>query len=374
MATLVVAAAWGYGAVRLGQSNFQPGPRIGLVQGNFTTSLKHDPEAKDEIFAQHRALMGETIPFQPDVVVWPETMFPYPMFQVQSGVEDVDLETVLPGVPVKVWRSSQTRETLERFASEVNAALVMGVDTLVARSNGYDHFNSAAFVKPDAGLSDRYDKLHRVPFGEYIPLRDTLPFLHKLTPFGDSFGIAAGNGVHVFEHKSWRFIPLICFEDTVPHLVRSMANAAAATESADVLVNLTNDGWFHGSSELDQHLITSQFRCIENRMPMVRAVNTGISAFIDGNGAVREPETIRDLDALLVRERQARTTIRDPQTGKYYRQWAAAFVSTVPLDPRESLYTRFGDWFAMLCASGALLTLIAALWRIPQKSAAVTAA
>ncbi|HVJ68522.1 MAG TPA: apolipoprotein N-acyltransferase, partial [Caulifigura sp.] len=194
---VLVGAAWGYGAVRVSQSSFVAGPRVGLIQGNFTTSLKHDPDAKDDIYAQHRALMGETIPHQPDVIVWPETMYPYPMFQAKPGVEDVDLETIAPGMPVKMWRNSQSRNSLEKTAGEVNSALVIGIDTLVARRDGYDHFNSAAFVTPEAGLSDRYDKIHRVPFGEYIPLRDTLPFLHKLTPFGDSFGIAAGSSVHV---------------------------------------------------------------------------------------------------------------------------------------------------------------------------------
>lgn len=371
VALALVGAAWSYGAVRISQSSFQAGPRVALVQGNFTTSLKHDPDAKDEIYAQHRALMGETIPHQPDVIVWPETMFPYPMFQTKPDVEDVDLETVAPGMPVAMWRSTQSRDNLERTAGEVNAALVIGIDTLIARRDGYDHFNSAAFVTPDKGLSDRYDKIHRVPFGEYIPLRDTLPFLHKLTPFGDTFGITAGANVHVFQHKNWRMVPLICFEDTVPHLVRQMAVTASKDAPADILVNLTNDGWFHGSSELDQHLITAQFRCIENRMPMVRAVNTGISAFIDGNGAVREPEAIIDLDAVVKNDRPARKTIRDPQTGRYYKQWSAAFVSTVPLDSRTSLYQRFGDWFAMLCAAGCLVAAVAGLWRTAPTPSAI---
>jgi apolipoprotein N-acyltransferase len=369
----LVAASWMYGAIRLGQSDFQAGPRVGLIQGNFTTSLKHDPDAKDQIYAQHRALTGETIPYQPDVIVWPETMFPMPMFQMAKGVEDVDLETIAPHIPPPFWKSDYSQKTLERMSSEVNAALVIGIDTYVARRDGYDHFNSALMVSPDKGLGDRYDKIHRVPFGEYIPLRETIPFLHKLTPFGDSFGIAAGTHVHVFHHKDWRMLPLICFEDTVPQLVRSMA-ATAETEKGpvDILVNMTNDGWFHGSSELDQHLITAQFRCIENRMPMVRAVNTGISAFIDGNGAVRDPEVIRDLDALMKDDRPARTTIRDPQTGRYYKQWNAAFISTVPLDPRTSLYQHGGDWFAMICTAVCLILCVAGFWRSAPKPAAAS--
>jgi apolipoprotein N-acyltransferase len=372
-ALAIVATTWIYGAVRLGQSNFTAGPRIGLIQGNFTTSLKHDDNFKDEIYSQHRALTGETIPHQPDVIVWPETMFPMPMFQTAADVEDVDLETIAPHVPSKMWKSDLSQKTVERMSQEVDAALIIGVDTLIARRDGYDHFNSAAFATPDKGLGDRYDKIHRVPFGEYIPLRDTIPFLHKLTPFGDTFGIAAGTHVHVFQYKDWKMMPLICFEDTVPHLVRSMAATAAAEKGpVDILVNLTNDGWFHGSSELDQHLITAQFRCIENRMPMVRAVNTGISAFIDGNGAVREPEVIRDLDALMKTDRPVRTTIRDPQTGQYYKQWNAAFVSTVPLDPRTSLYQRFGDWFATLCTAACLILCIAGFWRPAPKLTTAT--
>jgi apolipoprotein N-acyltransferase len=135
-ALATVAAAWVYGAVRLGASSFEAGPRIGLIQGNFTTSLKHDPDAKDEIYAQHRALMGETIPHQPDVIVWPETMFPFPMFQMLPDVEDVDLETVAPQIPAEVWKGGQTQKNLERTAEEVNAALIIGVDTLVATRQG----------------------------------------------------------------------------------------------------------------------------------------------------------------------------------------------------------------------------------------------
>jgi apolipoprotein N-acyltransferase len=140
-----------------------------------------------------------------------------------------------------------------------------------------------------------------------------------------------------------------------------MTQTASAEKPVDVLVNLTNDGWFHGSSELNQHLITASFRCIENRKPMVRAVNTGISAFIDGNGQVRDPSTIIDLDAMLDRERKPRATIRDPETGEFYKQWNAAFIADVPLDSRTSFYAKWGDWFAASCATLCILLLIIGL-------------
>jgi apolipoprotein N-acyltransferase len=270
---------------------------------------------------------------------------------------------LIEGLPVERWRHQGVQDALLRMAHETNAALAIGIDAFLAGRKSYEHFNSTVFVTPEKGIEDRYDKLHRVPFGEYIPLRDVLPFLQALTPFGDGFGIAAGAGVHVFSLKQWRLLPLICFEDTVPHLVRSMLRSAAVEKPADVMVNLTNDGWFHGSSELDQHLITAQFRCVENRKPMVRAVNTGISAFIDGNGQVRDPEVVIDLDAMLSRETKPRNTIRDPQTGRYHKEWNAAFVGTVPLDNRFSLYGVTGDVFAGLCATLCLLTALGGVWQ-----------
>ncbi|MBX3442028.1 MAG: apolipoprotein N-acyltransferase [Planctomyces sp.] len=357
VAVVLLAASVTYGYVRIGQSDFKAGPRIALIQGNFTTSLKHDPQAWSDIYSKHRALTGMSVPHQPDVIVWPETMYRMPLFQAGASTDE-QLDRLLPNVPAERWRDPAVSEDLRRLSSEANAALIIGIDALIAEGDAYSHYNSAAFVKPEDGLSGRYDKIHRVPFGEYIPLRETLPFLRSLTPFGDDFGIAAGDAVHVFRHQDWTFLPLICFEDTVPHLVRSMERTAAAERPVDVLVNLTNDGWFHGSSELEQHLITATFRCIENRTPMVRAVNTGISAFIDGNGQVREPNTVIDLDAMLNREQKLRTSIRDPETGKFHKQWNAAFIADVPLDSRTSLYTKLGDWFGVLCSSLCVLLIV----------------
>ena len=124
------------------------------------------------------------------------------------------------------------------------------------------------------------------------------------------------------------------------------------------------DDMGHAAACFDQHLITASFRCIETRVPMVRAVNTGISAFIDGDGVVREPSLFLDLDALMRRPAgsgktdpttaaaagiDARTSMRDPKTGRYYKGLNAVLVSEVPLDNRTSLYVRWGDWFAAVC-------------------------
>jgi apolipoprotein N-acyltransferase len=135
-------------------------------------------------------------------------------------------------------------------------------------------------------------------------------------------------------------------------------------KACDVLVNLTNDAWFHGSSELDQHLITAAFRCVETRTPMARCVNGGISAFIDGNGQIREPDQILVMKEPFEGTRPQLTdvkTMRDPATGKWRRQFSGIIFGQVPLDPRTSLYVQYGDWFAGLCLTLTLVFLARSL-------------
>ncbi|MCA9113995.1 MAG: apolipoprotein N-acyltransferase, partial [Planctomycetaceae bacterium] len=247
----------------------------------------------------------------------------------------------------------------------------------VADPDGLKRYNSAAFVRPDLGYVGRFDKMHRVVFGEYVPLRSVLPFLQSLTPY-NSAGIDAGTSPKIFDSGGYRYAPLICFEDTIPRLVRQIVNFEPQdAEKPDVLVNLTNDSWFHGSSELDQHLITAAFRCVETRRPMVRAVNGGISAVIDGDGAILEPEKLIDRDAAERAEMGLlpRTSMRDETTGEFHRQFNGVLIRTVPLDPRTSLYVRWGDWFGNLCLLACGLIVVAGtVLRLRGRSKAKTPA
>lgn len=347
----------GYGYMRRHQGEFEIGPRVGLIQGNFTASLQPDHHDWGKIFEMHHALTGQTIPYQPDLIVWPEAMFRYPLMEHDSSLDDVTLDTLHPIINAADWKQRRSQEKLAEIADKSDAALIVGVNVYEARKDDYYLFNSAAFVEPGKGMLDRYDKIHRVPFGEYIPLQEQFPFIQSLTPFRGDFGIDAGQTIHVFDHEDWRMVPLICFEDTVPHLVRKMVRSASQSEPVDLLVNLTNDGWFHGSSELDQHLITSTFRAIETRTPLVRAVNTGISAIIDGDGVIRPPEHFIDFDAILEKA-EPRTSMRDPKTGKFHRQLNCALVGDVPLDPRSSFYVRLGDWFGAFCLIASIAVFI----------------
>ena len=348
-------ATLSYGYARRAQADFQPGPRVALIQGNFLASLRVAPPPAEDVFRTHLILMAQAVREQPDIIVWPESMFPWPLLEAAEGITDDQLAEVAPYAKPDVWRNDYFRDMLATESQRTGAALVMGLNAARAETSRIHQYNSAQFIRPDVGLAGRYDKLHRVPFGEYIPLRESLPWLSRFTPYRGEWGLDRGQGPAVFEYGKWRMTPIICFEDTVPHLVRSAVAAGSDNETGkeiDLLVNLTNDGWFHGSSELDQHLITATFRAVECRTPLVRAVNTGISAIIDGDGAILDPEVFIDGDARKNQPRPARTRARDPETGAWHKQLNAALVHTVPLDSRRSLYVRFGDWFAILCCAG----------------------
>ena len=132
----------------------------------------------------------------------------------------------------------------------------------------------------------------------------------------------------------------ICFEDTVPQVIARLFREAAADRQPDVLINLSNDGWFHGSAELDMHLAIGVFRAVEHRVPLARAVNTGLSALVDGNGEIR---------AFLPKDTEGLLAV------------------TVPLDDRRSLYTRFGDWLGLSCLAVTIGLVPLGIFRKPRR-------
>lgn len=356
LATGLFVVALGYGQWQLSRASFTPGPRAALIQCNFPASLQADPNDAAPIYNAHNKLTGLAVREQPDLIVWPESMFRWPLFDVAPGMTNAELEQAAPAMPPERWRDPTVKQALENDSLKAGAALIYGAQTFVPKEGKVQEYNSAVFVTPTNGVTNRYDKIHRVPFGEYLPLKETLPWLQMLTPYPPDWGLSAGTKAAVFEYKGWRLLPVICFEDTVPHLVRGLVSSASqgdVGQQVDVLVNLSNDGWFHGSSELDQHLVTSVFRAVECRTPLIRAVNTGISAFVDGNGAILDPEKFIDGD------RQNRTSARDTAAGDWLKEISCAQVGTIPLDRRTSWYVAYGDWFGMTCGLVVLGLMIA---------------
>lgn len=347
----LVAGALIYGNIRRQSAAFTEGPRVALLQGNFVASLRLSEKDVYDRMYMYEYLTGRSVLEQPDIIIWPEGVFSAPIANHAEGMTDEQLANVAPRIPVDYWKDPLPKQKLQELSERAGASLVVGLQAFDATPEYLSKYNSAALVQPGEGITDRYDKIHLVPFGEYLPLVDWLPALDSVSPIANEFGYDTGKHAVEFKHNEWRFVPMICYEDTVPHLVRSMIHATTRThenkQPVDFLVNLSNDGWFHGSSEHDQHLVTASFRAVECRMPLVRAANMGISAIIDGDGIIREPDVFIDADA---RENNtAKSSMRDPDTGRFYRQNNAVLVDTIPLDPRRSFYVATGDWFAGSC-------------------------
>jgi len=179
-----------------------------------------------------------------------------------------------------------------------------------------DVFNSAALINPAGQLTGRYDKIHLVPFGEYVPFRSVFPFMDMLTQQVGTF--ARGQSRAPLDAGGQRLGIFICYESIFPDEVREFAH-----EGADVLVNLSNDGWYGDSGAWKQHMQMTQMRAIENRRWLLMGTNTGLTASIDPYGRVA-----------AATERKIRTALEAPY----------ALLSGT------TFYTRHGDWFAFLCA------------------------
>ncbi len=359
---LLFSAVLGYGYVRRSQAEFKTGPRVALIQGNFPPEVKHDPSQGRKIFNMHHRMTGTAVQYQPDVIVWPESMYPNAITKNKPGMTDEQIQGSVPFMHVKLWKELNNPEIMNDISLQAGAAMFLGLSRIDADEETYQAYNSVAFVDPKKGYQGTYDKIHRVIFGEYVPLKETFPFLKMFSPYPGGYELSAGKGSIVFPYKDWNFTPIICFEDTVPHLVRKIvASGKKNNQKIDCMINATNDGWFRGSSELNQHMITSLFRSIECRTPMVRAVNTGISCIIDGNGMIVEPVAFVDVDFKLKntgKNEKERKSLRDPKTGQYHKELNAVVVGDVPLDNRESFYLNNGDWFAAGCGFGTFSILI----------------
>ena len=386
----VLAGVLLYGVVRRGGAPFPAGPRVALVQTDHPSGLHGDPGLRDGRFHECRLLSAAATPYRPDLVVWPESAFPYPVCEVEGEVSDEEIAALANPIPVGYVRDDIGAAAMASLAETAGAYLLTGVGGLsFADPDGpgplpaaLTRYGSAAMAAPAGGvgpdglargaLAGRYDKRHRVVFGEYIP---DLPGLASLTPFtetpGRAFGIGAGAEPVAFMIRSvgaepdgkgarphYSVAPLICYEDTVPHLVRDTVNALPANGAGepggpDLLAVLSNDGWFDESAEQQQHLAVSLFRAVETRTPLVRASNTGVSAVIDGDGVPRDPDVYLNGDG----KRAEGSALPD--------ETACVLIADVPLDPRRSLYLMCGDWLAFLCAAAACGGFVLNLRRRP---------
>jgi apolipoprotein N-acyltransferase len=347
----------GYGAWRLSfePSSPQPVP-VALIQTSRDVRFELSPEEiQREMlarFRQARDLTREARRRWPDaaVVFWPEGAFPQPdpipaqtderlspekrelIIQLREGIPNAYLIAVglLPMIG-----DGPDFETLNTPLPLLTGAMSFDPAT-------DDEYNSALWLDTGGSITGRYAKMHLVMFGEYIPFGDWFPFVYRWAPIPG--GLAAGRNAEAFECRGLWFSPSICFESTVGHLIRRhVIQLKEAGREPDVLVNLTNDGWFYGSNCLDLHLACNVFRAVELRKPMLVAANTGFSAHIDGSGRLIECGP---------------------------RRQPAALRADVRADGRTSPYLVVGDWPAIgmtvVALGGWILSLMQTLLTKPR--------
>ncbi len=327
----MLGLALAYGTYRLHSANFRKGPRVALLQSSFVQRYKEgkSPAELNAIYSRMVARAGRAEP-RPDLIVWPETSYPYSYIAVESGLPDTALELQVKemnpnfNVAQRLLQRDSILADLHGMTDRSGVAMLVGSLFYDHRSDGLSRYNAAILFQPGAATIQTVNKLHLVPFGEYVPLIETFPWLVRLTPYNGSHipSLRFGQGPGWMDLGPYRLAAAICFEDTVPHVVRRFFHESKDGRHPDLLVNLSNDGWFHGSSEHEMHLAVSVFRSVENRVPLVRAANTGVSAIVDGNGRVLQSLPTLKQDVL---------------------------IGEAPLDDRSSLYSSWGDWFGQTC-------------------------
>jgi apolipoprotein N-acyltransferase len=316
-----------YGAIRIAQieSRMEAAPkrRIGVVQGNMSIRQMADRRWRPEILRAQQRKSQELEAQGAQLVVWGETAYPNSgVFKRQSTHEPPE------GDP---WRVHQ----------DFTVPVVVGAVTRDATRKAPYPWNTALLIDSDGQILAMYDKVYRLIFGEYIPLVDPMWYL-SIVPSASH--LEQGDGPSVMELGDDRLGPFICYEDILPRYVRQ-----TALQRVHVFVNLTNDAWFGKTAEPAQHLGLAVFRTVEHRRPMVRAVNTGISAYVDPTGRVVTKTGVTDPD------------IEGPQPPD-------GFVAEVPMmDPaRQTIYGLTGESWNGLC----VVSILFMGWRGRPRDAA----
>ncbi len=295
----------GYGFYRLHQD--RPGSviKVAVVQGDIEQDKKWDPAYQKSVISVYKDLSFAAARETPALIVWPET-----------------------SVPFFFGADKERTADMISFERQFNSYLLFGSVTVKNRTDTAAlsrprYANSSILLDKNGNITYFYDKMHLVPFGEFIPLRPLLSFVDLTGAIGD---FVPGDGHTKAMTPFGSFGTLICYEITFPGLVRKFF-----TKGGDFIVTITNDAWFGRTPGPYQHFSMAVFRAIENRKPVVRAANTGISGFIDSSGRILG------------------------KTGLFTRTY---LVSSVKTDRTLSPYTKYGDIFSYLSIVGTLLMLI----------------
>ena len=291
----------------VGSANNWQGPEWDRHIAEFTRLAGEQCKTYIAGIPQNGAPTGEIIcppyPTHPDLVAWPESPAPY------------------------FGDDPRFREAMQSIAAVAHAPMIVGGIGMElsnqdqGKDQNWNDYNSAFIIGVDGERVGRYDKIHLVPFGEYIPFQNLLTFAHKLTGRVGLFTRGTERNAFLLPTQSGgshRYGVFICYEAVFADEVRQFAR-----HGAEVFVNISDDGWYGDTSAPWQHLNMARMRAIENRRWLLRDTNSGITAVIDPYGRVRQSIPRHQTDAL-----PAEFAFRNDIT----------------------FYTAHGDVFAWLCA------------------------
>lgn len=291
---LLVTACLLYGHTRVQEFRDPAGPRLStlLVQPNIPQDVKWNPEYLDATMQRLFHLSTVQTPSKTNLIIWPESATPF-FFQDEPAYHE------------------QVTRTLQHSG----AWLLFGSPSYT-QSNSRTFYNNSAFLlRPDGSEAGKYDKVHLVPWGEYVPLQRLFPFINRLVSGIGEF--SSGTGIKLLPAGDTMLAPLICYEIIFPNLTRQFVRMGG-----HCIVNITNDAWFGHTSAAYQLLSMAVLRAVENKRFLVRAANTGISAAIAPTGEILA------------------------QTELFTE---AALPATIIALDQLTLYCRIGDVFAGLC-------------------------
>jgi len=355
---VAVVATIIYGRWRISQEDqcIKPGPYVASLQSNVPQSVKRSFKSGEDLFNGLMEHSKVAVQAGAELIVWPETM-------VQAI-----LDTSIWPLLVSAEDNKAFDKALKEHSRDTAFVLVGAYGGLIKQDDSDPYlarYNSAFLYRPDGQKDNsRYDKIHLVPFGEFLPFRKSCRwlynFLMKFTPYNYDYSLDAGTEYTIFEMtnpynetRDYKFSVMICYEGTVPAIARRFALDKQGTKRIDWLVNISNDGWFVRfkddkvlpSAELVQHAVVCAFRAVENRLAVVRSVNTGISCLIDSSGRIR--------NGFLAGNLPPKTMERTGMPG-----W---FLDRIMIDRRTTFFSKFGEWLGFCCQVCLILLIIVPL-------------
>ena len=305
-----------------------PLARVAMVQPYIPQEIKWDETKGPEIVKVLDETTRKAAATRPDLILWPEASTPW-----------------------AVGSDPMMRAFVESLSKRAGAPMLVGSIAVEHPHAPNEQWSNAVFaVDPMTGVQESYyAKRHLVPFGEYVPLRSVLGWLHKIVPVGDDDfvpGLDAAPLSVTLHGTQFTAGPLICYEDIFPELA-----ASSVRTGADFLVVVTNDAWYGEGGAAIQHAAHSALRAVETRRPVLRCGNGGWSGWIDEFGSVRAVLK-NDDDSVYFRGTQTITVSRDAR-------WIG----------KNSFYVEHGDWFVIACALAAVLGHAALVFAPPAKPA-----